>query len=407
MSRSAKRLLSLALLCCLMLSVAAFSPTKASADTPIKKVLCQTTSPFTPIVMLGVYDISCTTSNDNVTLTGWTWYDAWGNVDTDVFDNCNYQLDIRLEAKPGYFFGDNLEAYINSVPAVVNRLSDTSIILSRSMEATVWAPTIVKNPGDETVDVGNAASFVASASYSAGCYWYMVSPDKKTYVYPGDVERMFPGASMTGDGTDKVIIHNVPKALDGYEVYCVFRAADGSEVTSKKAVLKVNGADPVPTPAPTPEPTPVPTATPIPTPIPTPVPTPQPTPTPCLHRYPAAYETDDGFHWQVCGLCGEVTPRSAHTVENWTEVKKATKTTEGELSGFCTVCGKLLTKTTPVDPSAGTSFSIGGHSVSVKGLPLNYVFAGLFALALIGLIIELALTIRNNLRRRRRRRRRK
>lgn len=140
-------------------------------------------------------------------------------------------------------------------------------------------PQITKHPTAENVTTGDRAVFIARADGADTITWYIKAPDGT--VYPASsFANYFPGVTVSGDGTEKLIISNVNTKLTGLSAYAAFTNAFGS-VNSEEAMINVTAA--TPSPAPTAAPTPTPAATPQVTPAPTPAPTPRtevtPTPT--------------------------------------------------------------------------------------------------------------------------------
>ena len=60
-------------------------------------------------------------------------------------------------------------------------------------------------------------------------------------------EERFPGLKVAGDGTEKLILSAIPKSLNGWSVYCVFKGAAGSVSTSKARLHVSDSAKPKPT----------------------------------------------------------------------------------------------------------------------------------------------------------------
>ena len=90
---------------------------------------------------------------------------------------------------------------------------------------------ITKSPENENVKPGGTASFITQAVNYTSCKWYL-SKDGET-VEADRAEERFPGLKVAGDGTEKLILSAIPKSLDGWSVYCVFKGAAGSVSTSK------------------------------------------------------------------------------------------------------------------------------------------------------------------------------
>lgn len=110
-------------------------------------------------------------------------------------------------------------------------------------------PIITKHPTDETVEEGGEAIFVAKAKYAQHYIWQLVSPDG--IVFDCDtVHKSFPDLKVDGAKTERITLSNIPIALDGYRIRCMFTAGD--TVVSDMAKLTVTAK---PTEAPTESPT--------------------------------------------------------------------------------------------------------------------------------------------------------
>ena len=134
-------------------------------------------------------------------------------------------------------------------------------------------PEVTKDPTDETVDAGGRAVFVAKAKYAQSYQWELISPQGITYEWD-DAVKTFTGLKITGGDTEKIILTDIPAALDGFRIRCKFTA--GEDVYSKYATIHVEVE---PTEPPTEEPTEAPTEEPTeePTEVTTEIPTEEPT----------------------------------------------------------------------------------------------------------------------------------
>ena len=389
MNRTLKRLFSVLLSLCLGWGILSFIPATASADTVLDKVLA--TAQPSPVVLMDISSVAVATSTEGCTVGSVTWYDAGGNPASGSFQQQNYRLEIRIDAGEGYSFAGELRAYLNNsgVDAVLDP-SGKSVTLVREITPAVWAPTIIKDPGGETVDENGWASFVATAIYAESCSWVLVSPDGATVVDCSEIGKTFPGSSVNDDGVGKIIVHNIPAAMDGWQIKAVFKGPGGSK-TSNGAYIKVK-ADPA-TVTPEPTPTPTPTPTPEPTPTPTPeVPEESAAPEEHEHSFGETWESSAEYHWHQCE-CGEQIDKAAHSFQ-WTELRTATKKEAGEEKGVCSVCGYETTRALEYEAGADSIFS---------GLPIGWVLAGIVLVIVILVIVD---SVKSSRRRRRRRRRR-
>ena len=138
-------------------------------------------------------------------------------------------------------------------------------------------PQITKHPTAENVATGDRAVFIARADGADMITWYIKAPDGT--VYPASsFATYFPGVTVSGDGTEKLILSNVNTKLTGLSAYAAFTNPFGS-VNSDAAMINVTAATPSPVPTVAPTPTPKPVATPQPTVAPTPRAEVTPTPT--------------------------------------------------------------------------------------------------------------------------------
>lgn len=179
---------------------------------------------------------------------------------------------------------------------------------------------ITKSPENENVKPGGTASFITQAVNYTSCKWYL-SKDGET-VEADRAEERFPGLKVAGDGTEKLILSAIPKSLDGWSVYCVFKGAAGSVSTSKARLHVSDSAKP--------KPTRIPAAAVTQSPVVTLVPTTEPmqTAAPHVHSFSAQWKSDDTRHWQECE-CGEKVNLADHVVAEWTTAVEATKEQDG------------------------------------------------------------------------------
>lgn len=338
---AAKRTLSLALalLCALVL---VFTPLAPSADAAelgyqaITKVLATTSS--TPVASQHAYEITGATSTEGAVYYGLSWYDSAGQYIDSTFTTDYATVELRLDAAPGYYFADGLDAYLNNSSVDYTIYNNGAyIILRRSYTPDVWVPTIIKHPGGERVDEGSWCSFVATASGAEKCEWRLVDASGKRYTMP---ELMSAYSSMTysDDTLGKLILRGIPRELDGSKVYCTFTGTGGSADT-KTAALNVDYEKPSPSPTPTPAPS--------------------PSSSPAQsdsaadggstaadssheHSYSRRWSYDEEKHWHECE-CGDKSAEAGH-VMTWESVREATKKQPGEERGECGVCDYETTR---------------------------------------------------------------
>ena len=153
-------------------------------------------------------------------------------------------------------------------------------------------PAVEKAPSPEAVNEWESAVFIARANGAALFAWRIVSSDGTALYDAAAAPEYFPGLRVQGADTDTLTLLDIPSALNGWQVECLFADAVGEKALSGRASLIVYPVgptavpDPTSTPdiSPTPEPTPTPDVTPTPevTPTPSPEPTgvPEDTPSP-------------------------------------------------------------------------------------------------------------------------------
>ena len=115
-------------------------------------------------------------------------------------------------------------------------------------------PVVTKNPTGETVVEGESATFIARADNVRQYCWQFALADASLDAseLAGYIGR---GVKVSGWNTEKLVIENIPKELDGLYVWCQFVGAETS-VDSTAAVLTVvplEDASPVVTKHPTSE----------------------------------------------------------------------------------------------------------------------------------------------------------
>ena len=250
MNNTIKKMLSALLSLCLGWSILCLAPVTASADDIVIEKVLATAQPG-PVVLMEISTVAVATSTEGCTVGSVTWYDMDGQPASGSFEDQNYRLEIRIDAGEGYVFAGELRAYLNNsgVDAVQDE-SGKSVTLVREITPAIWAPTVIKHPGGETVTEDDWASFVATAIYAESCSWILVSPDGSTVVDCAEIGGSFPGSSANDNGQGKIILHNIPLEMNGWQIKAVFEGPGGKK-TSNGAAIRVN-PDPdkaTPTPA--------------------------------------------------------------------------------------------------------------------------------------------------------------
>ena len=344
MSRFKTRFLAAMLCLCLCAALFGVHSPSAAAETLISKVLA--TLSYTPVALMDVGYITADTSTGGIYITDYGWYTDGVRLNSK-FGTRAAEVSITFATHDGFIFDDRVDVYLNNALVHYDLSPDRHYLtLTRSYEPMIWAPSVIKNPGDEHVDEGGLASFVASASYTEGFQWYAYDPENDVMTTIYEIPH---GIEIYSDGEQsRLNILSVPAWMDGWQVFCSFVGALGAKSNSTRATLYVTPLNPaqgdpfggVPEPVETPEPTPSPTPAPTPTPAPVPTATPEPAVTAepvHVHEFSETWSFDRNRHWRECA-CGERIEQGAHTFV-WEEREKATRSAPGQEHGVCSVCG--------------------------------------------------------------------
>lgn len=350
-----KQLLTLTLMMSLMISLGAVSPVRASAeDNVITKVLTTLSSP--PVALMEPSLITAATSTPGCHMISAGWFDASGNPVSGVFSTETYRLEITVGADDGFTIAQDVACYLNnnSINSIVDP-SGKTVTLTREYTAEVWAPTVYKNPGAETVDEGGWASFVVSATYVREYHWALVDPSGYTTIMISDLKTAFPDMDSAGDGSTKLKLYHIPYDLDGWKVVCDFVGAGNGNVKRSEPALLTVKPDPsrvIETPVPSSSPTPTPTAEPTPTPEATPTPAPV-----HQHSFSSEWRYDARSHWHECPEDGAQADLALHTLV-WSEVSSPDNPQVVTEQGVCEVCGYTVTRS--IGGSAASSENASG-----------------------------------------------
>lgn len=121
-------------------------------------------------------------------------------------------------------------------------------------ESSSGVPKVTKNPTGETVVEGESATFIARADNVRQYCWQFALADA-SFDASELASYIGKGVKVSGWNSEKLVIENIPKELDGLYVWCQFVGAEAS-VDSATAVLMVvplEDASPVVTKHPTSE----------------------------------------------------------------------------------------------------------------------------------------------------------
>ena len=156
-------------------------------------------------------------------------------------------------------------------------------------------PAVEKNPSPEAVNEWESTVFIARAAGCESYSWRIVSADGETLYAASAAPEFFPGLRVEGAESDTLMLLDIPYALNGWCVECLFTDAAGEKALSGRAALTVYPVGPTPSPEPTstpdvtatPETSPTPDVTSEPTASPAPEPTASPAPEPTAVPTPA------------------------------------------------------------------------------------------------------------------------
>lgn len=107
-----------------------------------------------------------------------------------------------------------------------------------STEPSVGIPVVTKDPTGETVNEGGYAEFVARANYCEKIIWHLMSPGGGTDILAQDAPSRFGGLVVTGLGTERLGLNNIPKDLNEWRVRAEFIGRDGN-AWSASAIINV------------------------------------------------------------------------------------------------------------------------------------------------------------------------
>lgn len=127
-----------------------------------------------------------------------------------------------------------------------------TVYINPAEPSSAGVPVVTKNPTGETVVEGESATFIARADNVRQYCWQFALADASLDVSEL-ADYIGRGVSVSGWDSEKLVIKNIPKELDGLYVWCQFVGAETS-VDSSAAVLTVvplEDAEPVVTKHPT------------------------------------------------------------------------------------------------------------------------------------------------------------
>ena len=131
-----------------------------------------------------------------------------------------------------------------STPAPVPAPTPVPVAIPVPSPAPVTVPAIriTKSPTGETVDEGGKAIFIARADHAQSMTWVIVSPDAKTVYEIDKCPSEFSPLKVTGQGTEKITLTEVPYAINGWRIQCYF-SGNGGPAYTNGAIITVNKAN--------------------------------------------------------------------------------------------------------------------------------------------------------------------
>ena len=363
------RLLTLITVLSLVLSFSVVLPVSASAEnTVIGKIL--TTISATPVALSSPAQITAATSTPGYRIISAGWYNANGMIVSGDFGPETYTLIMDIGVADGYTISPNVACYLNNsaISCSVDP-SGRSVTLTRAYTASVWAPTVYKHPGNETVDEGGWASFVVSGAYVRDYEWALVEPEGRGVIPVARLRDSYSQMEYTGNNSPKLNLYHIPYELNGWKVVCdMIGAGEGNTTRTNPAVLTVKptisrvAATPQPSAAvsvsPAPVLDPVIATAPVTSAVTTPADAQE-------HRYSDTWSYDARGHWRESLDGSPATDEALHSF-TWTTAQD--ETGADVETGVCDVCGYKSTRRLggAAATAAGTEGAPAGSSGAIS-----------------------------------------
>ena len=116
---------------------------------------------------------------------------------------------------------DNLSRFADSYAVFSGDHTGVQDTKNLTVVNNVSSIMITKNPTNENRGVGETAWFVSGANNYSGLSWNFVAPDGSVYSVQ-DFRNMFPGVSVSGEGTTTLTINGLNLAVSGWGAFCTF-----------------------------------------------------------------------------------------------------------------------------------------------------------------------------------------
>ena len=101
---------------------------------------------------------------------------------------------------------------------------------------------ITKNPGDENVTAGGHALFISYADGAIRTEWYFLNQSKTEEMKWNDenLSVEFPTLICSNGDSNTLSLQNIPEALNGWSVFCLFIDDEGNAMASNEAFISVS-----------------------------------------------------------------------------------------------------------------------------------------------------------------------
>lgn len=125
---------------------------------------------------------------------------------------------------------------------IVTAQPTTTPVVTQTEEPTLPIK-ITQHPANLAVKEGQNASFIAGATDYQSVRWQIVSADDRTSYSMEDAPKYFSGMTVTGDGTQQVVLNNCPLSLNGWFVKAIYSSKNNAQVVeTNKAQITVLSA---------------------------------------------------------------------------------------------------------------------------------------------------------------------
>lgn len=311
---------TLMMLCILVQLFPLCIPEKAEASgmREIKNVSISFSMP--PVNAADVSALSVSLSTGGCYIKSVVWNDMYGQRMTNKFTGSNATVEIVIEASSGYYFPGDVAVTIGGEPVARQLDGDYTLKISKTYLPVIWAPTMVKHPGDEEVLVGGIASFVSYSACTDKSSWQILDTEGTMYSVEAFAEK-FPKLIIE-PSFEKLNISPITKEFDGYKVRCCFTGPGGDVNSNYARITVVDELEVEETEAEADKEAEAPEVV------------------AHEHVFNDQLSRDAGYHWYGCA-CGETKDKAEHDFV-WTQIIAAELDSPGLIQGVCSVCGTTV-----------------------------------------------------------------